>query len=220
MSDDVEPTGGGPAPEGVTEGEDTPGGTDIASALKIEAPGAHPGDDIIGSEEDALEEPETRALPENEILRDLVGGFEAAEWHLSHGQDVVTVPNEQFAEFGQAAKEAGFEVCVDVTAVDWFRKRKPRYDVVANLLSHQHRLRLRVIAGVERENPTIPSITPIWPGAGFFEREAYDMFGIEFEGHPDLTRILMPDEWEGHPLRKDFAVGSVPVQFKDSHKVT
>lgn len=217
---DVEPTGGGPAPEGVTDGEDTPGGTDSASAASIQAPAAHPGDDIAGAEGGAPEEPPARHLPENEILADLIGGFETAEWHLSHGQDVVTVPNERFAEFGQAAKDAGFEMCVDVTAVDWFRKRKPRYDVVANLLSQQHRLRLRVIAGVERENPTIPSITPIWPGAGFPEREAYDMFGIEFEGHPDLTRILMPDDWEGHPLRKDFAVGSVPVQFKDSHKVT
>lgn len=220
MSDDVEPTGGGPAPEGITEGEDTPGGTDVASAASIEAPAAHPGDDIVGAEGDAAGEPTARDLPENEVLADLIGGFEAAEWHLSHGQDVVTVPNEQFAEFGRAAKDAGFEVCVDVTAVDWFRKRKPRYDVVANLLSQQHRLRLRVIAGVERESPTIPSITPIWPGAGFPEREVYDMFGISFEGHPDLTRILMPDEWEGHPLRKDFAVGSVPVQFKESHQVT
>jgi len=70
-----------------------------------------------------------------------------------------------------------------------------------------------------RENPTVESLTPLWPGAGFAEREVYDMFGIVFAGHPDLTRILMPDDWEGHPLRKDFGVGSVPVQFKESHKV-
>ena len=62
--------------------------------------------------------------------------------------------------------------------------------------------------------PRFPRSTPIWPGANFFEREAFDMFGIRFSDHPDLTRILMPDEWIGHPLRKDYQVGEVPVQFK------
>ncbi|CAN5782931.1 hypothetical protein BH18ACT15_BH18ACT15_06450 [soil metagenome] len=63
------------------------------------------------------------------------------------------------------------------------------------------------------EPPTVASVTDLWPGASFFEREAFDMFGIVFEGHPSLTRILMPDEWEGHPLRKDYGVGKVPVEF-------
>jgi NADH-quinone oxidoreductase subunit C len=76
------------------------------------------------------------------------------------------------------------------------------------------------MAAVPRDDTVIPSLTPIWPGANFPEREVYDMFGITFDGHPDMTRILMPDDWQGYPLRKDFSVGSVPVQFKDSHKVT
>jgi NADH-quinone oxidoreductase subunit C len=177
----------------------------------------------VSDETDVTEETEAAApepRPENEVIRGLVEKFEDCEWTLSAGQDVVRVPAERFAEFGLAAKEAGFEVCVDVTAVDWFRNRRVRFDVVANLLSHTHVLRLRVIAAVGGDDPTVPSLTPIWPGAGFAERETYDMFGIVFEGHPDLTRILMPDDWVGFPLRKDFAVGSVPVQFKDSHKVT
>ena len=89
--------------------------------------------------------------------------------------------------------------------------------------SAEHEVSLRsaasVIAALDRDDPTIASITPLWLGAGFAEREIYDMFGIVFDGHPDLTRILMPDDWEGHPLRKDFGLGSVPVQFKTSHKV-
>jgi len=146
--------------------------------------------------------------------------FEDVVWEDSHGQDVAHVPAGSWLEFGRAAKEVGFEVCSDVTAVDWMRKHPDRFQVVANLLSMSQSVRLRMITTVGREDPVVASLTPVWPGAGFAEREVYDMFGIIFEGHPDLTRILMPDDWEGHPLRKDFEVGSVPVQFKDSHKVS
>jgi NADH-quinone oxidoreductase subunit C len=221
MTDDKPTAGAGAAPEGVTSGDDTGAGTDNASAASVAGPALHPGDDLDGNPKAATaEEVAPRAVPDNEILRGLAEAFEEAEWTISAGQDVVRVPAEQFAEFGLAAREAGFEVCVDVTAVDWYRKRRTRFDVVANLLSHQHVLRLRVVTAVGGDEPTVPSLTPIWPGAGFAEREAYDMFGVIFEGHPDLTRILMPDEWEGHPLRKDFGVGSVPVQFKESHQVS
>jgi NADH-quinone oxidoreductase subunit C len=92
--------------------------------------------------------------------------------------------------------------------------------VVVNLLSLQHRLRLRILVALSNDDPACPSLVSIYPGANFFEREAFDMFGIRFEGHPDLTRILMPDDWEGYPLRKDYGVGSVPVQFKESHQVS
>jgi NADH-quinone oxidoreductase subunit C len=140
-------------------------------------------------------------------------------WEDSHAQDVARIPGEDWEAFARAAKDAGFEICADVTAVDWMRKRPERYEVVAALLSMQHRLRLRMVVGLERDDPVIASLTPLWPGANFAEREVWDMFGIRFEGHPDLTRILMPDDWEGHPLLKDFAVGAVPVQFKHAHQV-
>jgi NADH-quinone oxidoreductase subunit C len=155
-----------------------------------------------------------------QVIEELIAAFDDVELERSHGQDVARVPSETWVGFASAAKDAGFEVCADVTAVDWLRAKPQRFEVVANLLSMAHRARLRMIAGVGREDPTIGSLTPIWPGAGFAEREVYDMFGILFEGHPDLTRILMPDDWEGHPLRKDFGVGSVPVQFKASHQVS
>jgi NADH/F420H2 dehydrogenase subunit C len=167
-------------------------------------------------QEDVVERP----LPDNEVLRSLFEAFEDAIWQTSLGQDVAMVPNERWLDFAEAAKGSGFEVCVDVTAVDWMRQRPDRFEIVANLLSMQHRLRLRMITSAPRQEPTVASLVPVWPGVNFPEREVYDMFGITFEGHPDLTRILMPDEWEGHPLRKDFGVGAVPVQFKESHKVS
>lgn len=161
-----------------------------------------------------------RALPDNEMLRALIEPLEDVVWELSHTQDVVRVPRDTLPEFASSAHQAGFEMCVDVTAVDWLRRRRTRFEVVISLLSHQHQRRLRVITEVGEDDPVVPSMVPVWPGAGFGEREVFDMFGIRFEGHPDLTRILMPDDWEGHPLRKDFGVGAVPVQFKASHKAT
>lgn len=153
------------------------------------------------------------------VLETLAEQFETVTWVQSHGQDVAQIPNEDWLEFATAAKEAGFEVCSDVTAVDWMRQRPDRYEIVANLLSMAHQARLRMVTTAPRDEPSVASITPVWPGAGFAEREVYDMFGIDFDGHPDLTRILMPDEWEGNPLRKDSGVGTVPVQFKASHQV-
>ena len=153
------------------------------------------------------------------VIDQLVDAFESAVLESSHGQAVVRLEPDDWVDFAEAAKDAGFEVCVDVTAVDWMRQRPERFEVVANLLSMQNKLRLRMITTAGRQEPTVGSLVPIWPGADYAEREAYDMFGIIFEGHPDLTRILMPDDWEGYPLRKDFGVGAVPVQFKASHQV-
>lgn len=155
----------------------------------------------------------------NPVLERLAEQFEDAAWEVSCGQDVVRVPAEAWYAFAEAARDAGFEVCVDITAVDWMRKRPERFEVVANLLSMEHAIRLRMITTATREEPSVASLTPLWPGVGYGEREVYDMFGIVFEGHPDLTRILMPDDWEGYPQRKDYGVGSVPVQFKDAPRV-
>lgn len=154
------------------------------------------------------------------LLEGLAAAFENVTWGESHGQDVAHVPPDEWLAFAQAAQRAGFTLLADITAVDWMRDRADRFEVVANLVAMDPPSRLRLVTTAGRNEPTVASLTPLWPGASFPEREVFDMFGIHFDGHPDLTRILMPDDWEGHPLRKDFGVGSVPVQFKESHKAT
>jgi NADH-quinone oxidoreductase subunit C len=111
------------------------------------------------------------------------------------------------------ASDGGFSFLSDLCAVDW-PTRDERFEVVYNLTNLEKRLRFRVKVPLTGDEPKMPSVTPIWPTANWHEREAFDMFGIVFEGHPDLRRILMPDEWEGHPLRKDYAMGKVPVEYK------
>ncbi|GBE22192.1 MAG TPA: NADH-quinone oxidoreductase subunit C [Actinobacteria bacterium] len=150
----------------------------------------------------------------------VIGGiadlFDNVEWTLSSDQDVLMVPKNRWREVAQAARDAGFEMLVDETVVDFLGKRPVRFELVAGLLSLQHNLRVRLRASMPEDDMIVDSLVPVYPGANFYEREAYDMFGVTFEDHPDLTRILLPDEWEGHPLRKDYGVGSVPIQFKSS----
>ena len=136
---------------------------------------------------------------------------------LASKQDVALVPLEQYAEFVAGAQTAGFTTFSDLCGVDYLR-RDPRFEVVLNLVSHSLVRRLRIRVGVPGSDPVVASVTDLFPGANFYERETFDLFGIVFEGHPDLTRILLPDDWEGHPLRKDYSVGSVPVRFKESPK--
>jgi NADH-quinone oxidoreductase subunit C len=153
------------------------------------------------------------------VFTSLADAFPMVEFEqvLDPPQDVALVPAEAYTEFIAAAKTAGFNVFSDLCGVDYLR-RDPRFEVVVNLVSHSHARRLRIRVGVAGSNPALPSITSIFPGANFYEREAFDLFGIVFGDHPDLTRIVLPDEWEGHPLRKDYSVGSVPVRFKESPK--
>jgi NADH-quinone oxidoreductase subunit C len=149
------------------------------------------------------------------LVADLAGSI-GIEHQLSSGQDVFIVPKERWREVAAATKDAGFEMLVDETVVDYLGVKDVRFELVAGLVSLQHNLRVRLRAPLPEDDMTVESLVPVYPGANFYEREAYDMFGVTFEDHPDLTRILMPDEWQGHPLRKDYAVGSVPVQFKSS----
>jgi len=131
-------------------------------------------------------------------------------------------PDEYLAKIA-ALKADGFEMCIDVTAVDYLiHPGRPlpdgvepaRFEVVVNLLAMGEPRRVRVRVQVPGDEPHLPSLYDLYPGADAMEREVFDLMGIVFDGHPDLTRILMPEDWEGHPLRKDFDNVRVPVQFK------
>jgi NADH/F420H2 dehydrogenase subunit C len=167
--------------------------------------------------------------PDDEVGAAILERFEGALFDRSHGQPVVYVDRAVFADVAQFLRdEQQFTMCVDVTATDHLldgvryvpsRGTGPsvateRYEVVANFLSHVRNRRVRVICAVPEADPSVPSLTGVYPGANFPERETYDFFGIDFAGHPELTRILMPDDWDGHPLRKDYPAARVPVTFK------
>jgi len=140
------------------------------------------------------------------------------------GQEVLFVPRERYVEVVKALLADGFEMCVDLTAVDYLLRPgrvlpvagvvAERFEVVVNLLSLTQRRRLRLRVQVPEADPAVATLFDLHPTTEAMEREVYDMFGITFTDHPDLTRILMPEDWEGHPLRKDYEVGRIPVQFK------
>lgn len=123
-------------------------------------------------------------------------------------------PASEWASRAEQLRNDGWQL-KDLTGLDRLRltPSEPRFEVVVQLLHHENKQRQMIHVTASGDPPTVPSVTELWPTANFMERETYDMFGIQFAGHPKLTRILMPDEWEGHPLRKDYGVGKVPVEF-------
>jgi NADH-quinone oxidoreductase subunit C len=175
-------------------------------------------------EPDHEAEPEPVVRPDDEVAAALCDRFEPSVYFSSHGQSVVYLDRARLAEAAQYLRdEEQFTMCVDITAVDHLvdgvRHAPPgvepeRFEVVANFLSHIRNRRIRVICEVPESDPAVPSLTGVYPGTDFPERETFDLFGIRFDGHPDLTRILMPDDWLGHPLRKDDPSARVPVTFK------
>jgi NADH-quinone oxidoreductase subunit C len=106
-----------------------------------------------------------------------------------------------------------FELCSSVSGVDYITEER-RLHVAYHLTSMTYRRRIRLECAVTAAEPRLPSVTSVYPTADWQERETYDMFGVVFDGHPSLTRILMPDDWEGFPQRKDYPLGGVPVEYK------
>jgi len=127
----------------------------------------------------------------------------------------------------KALADEGYAMCIDLTCVDYLElpgRHLPddaevaqRFELVVNLLDMRNRRRLRLRVQVPSDDAVLPTLFDVHPGTEAMEREVFDMFGLEFSDHPDLTRILMPEDWVGHPLRKDYEIGRIPVQFKGAN---
>jgi NADH-quinone oxidoreductase subunit C len=141
------------------------------------------------------------------------------------GQRIVFAGRDQLVGLVRTLRDEGWIQCLDVTGVDYLAHphtdvpdgiQTERFELVVTLISHAARERLRIRVQVPESDPVVPTLFEVHPGTEAMEREVFDMFGIAFDGHPDMNRILMPEDWEGHPLRKDYGIGRIPVQFKDA----
>ena len=117
----------------------------------------------------------------------------------------LSIAPEEIVAASRAVQQAGYNFLEDVTAVDWY-PASPRFQISYHILSHTLKERIRLKVMVSGEHPSLETITPVWPSANYYEREVFDLFGVRFDGHPNLRRIMMPEEWSGHPLRKDYPV--------------
>jgi NADH-quinone oxidoreductase subunit C len=124
---------------------------------------------------------------------------------FDRGELTLTVDREDIVAALGALQAGEYDFFEDMTAVDWYPS-VPRFQLSYHILSHALKDRVRLRTMVDEADASVESITGIWPGANYFEREVFDLFGIRFEGHPNLRRILMPDDWKGYPLRKDYPV--------------
>jgi NADH-quinone oxidoreductase subunit C len=147
------------------------------------------------------------ALPEHPAVKAILAWKPDAliDAKFDRNELTLTIASEEIREAAAAVQAAGYNFFDDLTAVDWFPS-SPRFQVSYHILSHTYKeyIRLRVL--LDEANPSVASITSVWPSANYYEREVFDLFGIRFEGHPNLRRIMMPDDWVGHPLRKDYPV--------------
>ena len=180
---------------------------------------------MTGEHEEPAAGEATAPTVSDEVAVAVASRFTGTVAHESHGQSVVYVERTAWRDIAAYLRdEQQFTQCVDVTAVDHLVDVErieiagvalERFEVVANFLSHPRNRRIRAICEVPEADPSVASLVAFYPGANFAEREVYDLYGITFDGHPDLTRLLMPDDWVGHPLRKDDAPARIPVVFKE-----
>jgi NADH-quinone oxidoreductase subunit C len=143
------------------------------------------------------------AHPDNAAVKALADLATDAKY--DRAELTITVARENIIAAGKAVQQAGYNFLEDVTAVDWYPS-EPRYQITYHILSMSLKERIRLIVRLDSEDAAVDSITPVWPSANFYEREVFDLFGVHIGGHPNLRRIMMPEDWVGHPLRKDYPV--------------
>jgi NADH-quinone oxidoreductase subunit C len=124
---------------------------------------------------------------------------------FDHGELTLVIAADAIRGVCRTLQRTGYNFLEDVTCVDWY-PGEPRFQVTYHILSHQLKERIRLQAMAASIDPSVDSIVPVWPSANFYEREVWDLFGVRFNGHPGLRRIMLPEEWDGHPLRKDYPV--------------
>src|SRR5258708_7248226 len=159
----------------------------------------------MGPEQDKAAVLATHA--ENPAIAALRGGAPDAVTAAKFDRDelTLTIVRESIVPAARLVRDAGFNFLEDVTCVD-LAPDEPRFRVVYHILSHSMKQRVRLVVLADSVDPVVDSITPVWPSANFYEREIFDLFGVRFGGHPNLRRIMMPEDWQGHPLRKDYPV--------------
>jgi NADH-quinone oxidoreductase subunit C len=143
------------------------------------------------------------AHPENAAVKALADLATDAKY--DRAELTITVARENIITAAKAAQQAGYNFLEDVTAVDWYPS-EPRFQITYHILSLKLKERLRLAVRLDGDDAALDSITSVWPSANFYEREVFDLFGVHFGGHPNLRRIMMPEDWKGHPLRKDYPV--------------
>jgi NADH-quinone oxidoreductase subunit C len=143
------------------------------------------------------------AHPENAAVKALADLSTDAKF--DRAELTITIAREDIIDAAKAVQRAGYEFLEDVTAVDWYPS-EPRFQITYHILSMSLKQRIRLIVRLDSDSAAIDSITPVWPSANFYEREVFDLFGVHFGGHPNLRRIMMPEDWQGNPLRKDYPV--------------
>lgn len=153
----------------------------------------------------------------DETLQTVVHAMQSrfgAEVLEARGEVTLILPPQRLVAAAKALKEDyGFDMLMDLTAVDYWPQAVPRFHVVYQLYSYGKNLQLRVRVPLEGNAPTVDTVETLYPNANWFEREVFDLFGIRFNGHSDMRRIIMPYDWQGHPLRKDYPLGYEEVEF-------
>ena len=157
-----------------------------------------------------------------ELLADelrAAGADRVLDTGIFRGKASIDIAPGAIADVLEELRAKGFDFLVSVHGLDYY-PHEPRLGVQYELLNMRALDRLTLRLRVSTDDPRVPSVTPAWPTADHQKREVYDMFGVVFEGHPDLRRILMPEDYEGHPQRRDFPIGGEPVLFTHNEKTT